>query len=94
MSDALNGVSRAPKPLVIVCTVGTGGDIQPFISVAQGLCERGHSVLLSVPKSHEDAAKASGVPFETAGTHEEFQAALNNPDLWDERKGWGSSGAA
>ena len=89
MSDALNGVSRAPKPLVIVSTTGTGGDIQPFIRVAQGLCERGHRVLLLVPKFHEEAAEASGVPYETMGTREEFQALLNNPDLWDERKGWG-----
>lgn len=89
MSDALNGVSRAPKPLVIVSTTGTGGDIQPFIRVAQGLCQRGHRVLLLVPKFHEEAAEASGVPYETMGTREEFQALLNNPDLWDERKGWG-----
>lgn len=89
MSGALNGASRAPKPLVIVSTTGTGGDIQPFIRVAQGLCERGHRVLLLVPKFHEEAAEASGVPYETMGTREEFQALLNNPDLWDERKGWG-----
>jgi len=89
LSDSLNAASREPSPLVIVSTTGTGGDIQPFIAMALGLHERGRRVVMLLPKFHEDAAKVAGVPYETFGTHEEFQAALSNPALWDERKGWG-----
>lgn len=81
--------SRRPSPLVIVSTTGTGGDIQPFITLAQGLSDLGHRVVMLVPKFQENAAKAASLPYETFGTREEFQGALNNPDLWDERKGWG-----
>ena len=88
MSDSLNAASREQSPLVIVSTTGTGGDIQPFITMALGLHEQGHRVLMLLPKFQEDAAKEAGIPYETFGTREEFQAALNNPDLWDERKGW------
>jgi rhamnosyltransferase subunit B len=88
LSDLRNASPEA-TPLVIVSTTGTGGDIQPFVILAQGLRERGHRVVLLVPAFQEAAAKASGLPYETFGTHEEFLAALNNPDLWDERKGWG-----
>jgi rhamnosyltransferase subunit B len=81
--------NQTPNPLVIVATSGTGGDIFPFITVSQGLLERGHRVLMLVPRFHEAIVLASGVPYQTFGTHDEWQALLNDPDLWDERKGWG-----
>ncbi len=89
MLDSLSAQPHPQPPLVIVCTTGTGGDIQPFIAVAQGLYARGHSVVLLVPGFQEGAAKAAELPYETFGTAEQFQAALNDPLLWDERKGWG-----
>ncbi len=81
--------NQLPNPLVIIATSGTSGDILPFITLSQGLLERGHRVLMLVPRFHEAIAQASGVPYHTLGTHEEFQALLNDPDLSDERKGWG-----
>ena len=82
-------LNRSPDPLVIVATSGTGGDIFPFITLSQGLLERGHRVLMLVPRFHEAIVLAAGVPCQTFGTHDEWQALLDNPDLWDERKGWG-----
>lgn len=84
--DIFNGTSN---PLIIVATSGTGGDISPFIMLSQGLLERGHRVLMLVPRFHEAIVLASGVPYQTFGTNDEWQALLNDPDLWDERKGWG-----
>ncbi len=90
MFDAPHGVfHRTSNPLVIIATSGTGGDILPFVTLSQGLLERGHRVLMLVPRFHEAFVQASGVPYQTFGTHEEFQALLNDPDLWDEREGWG-----
>jgi rhamnosyltransferase subunit B len=81
--------NQSPNPLVIVATSGTGGDILPFIVLSQALQERGHRILMLLPRFHESLALASGVPYQTFGTHDEWQALLNNPDLWDERKSWG-----
>lgn len=85
---ARNAIDQASSPLVIVAASGTGGDIQPFIQLSQGLAERGHRVLMLVPRFHEAAVLGSGVPCQTFGTQDEWQALLNDPDLWDERKGW------
>lgn len=82
-------LNRTPNPLVIVAASGTGGDILPFIVLSQGLLDRGHRVLMLVPRFHEAIVLASGVPCRTFGTHHEWQALLNDPELWDERKGWG-----
>lgn len=78
-----------PAPLVIVASNGTGGDMQPFIALAQALQQRGRRVLLLVPGWQEAAALASGLAYRTFGTQEEGQAMLGDPGLWDERKGWG-----
>lgn len=76
------------QPLTIIATSGTGGDIVPFVTLGRGLLERGHRVLMLVPGYHEASVKAAGVPYRTFGSRDEFQAMLDLPDLWDERKGW------
>lgn len=87
---AVHGMfSRAQDPLVIIATSGTGGDLLPFITIAQGLLARGRRVLMLVPGFQAATVHAAGLPFQTFGTHEQFQAQLSDPDLWDERKGWG-----
>ena len=86
LSSALN---QTLNPLVIIATSGTGGDIFPFITLGQGLLERGHRVLMLVPRFHEAIVLSSRVPCQTFGTHDEWQVLLDNPDLWDERKGLG-----
>ncbi len=80
---------NAVSPLIIVATSGTGGDIAPFTHLAQGLRERGHRVLMFVPKFHEALMQSEGLPYEVFGTVSEFQAVLDEPTLWDERKGFG-----
>ncbi|PIG09513.1 glycosyltransferase [Comamonas sp. 26] len=82
-------LNQAPDPLIVVATSGTGGDILPFITLGQGLMERGHRVLMLVPKFHESVVLGAGLPYRTFGTHGEWQVLLNDPDLWDERKCWG-----
>ena len=87
-ADASAG-QAATAPLVIVASSGTGGDMQPFIALAQGLQQRGRRVLLLVPGWQEAAAQASRLPYHTFGSAAEGQAMLGDPGLWDERKGWG-----
>ncbi|MGE5451094.1 MAG: nucleotide disphospho-sugar-binding domain-containing protein [Acidobacteriota bacterium] len=76
-------------PLVILATSGTAGDIRPFITLGRGLLQRGHRVMMVVPRFHEALVRASALPCQTFGTFEEWQALLDDPQLWDERKGWG-----
>lgn len=84
-----NVVMTTSKPLIIVATTGTGGDILPFVALAQKLSGRGHRVVMLVPKFHESFMESQGLEYQVFGTVSEFQSALKNPNLWHERKGFG-----
>src|SRR5690606_41070985 len=42
-------------------TLGTRGDMQPFLALSVGLKRRGHDVLMVAPAQFEEAAAAEGV---------------------------------
>jgi sterol 3beta-glucosyltransferase len=46
-----------------VLTVGSRGDVQPFVALAAGLRARGHDAVLAAPAMFGDLAAAHGVPF-------------------------------
>jgi rhamnosyltransferase subunit B len=76
-------------PRIIVATTGTGGDIVPFVTLAQELSSQGQRVTMLVPQLHEAFVKSHGLACEVFGTVEAFKAVLEDPNLWDERKGFG-----
>jgi sterol 3beta-glucosyltransferase len=47
----------------LVLTVGSRGDVQPFVALAVGLRARGHEAVLAAPAMFGDLAAAHGVPF-------------------------------
>jgi rhamnosyltransferase subunit B len=81
--------SSKKSPLIIIATAGTGGDIFPFITIARGLHQRGHRVLMVIPAFQEHTLQGTGLSYQTFGTLEEGKAVFSHPDVWDASKGWG-----
>ena len=77
------------KPRVVLLTFGTGGDVQPFVTLAAALQGRGYRTLLIVPRFHEQAVQDTGLDHIAFGSREQTQSVLDNPDLWHERRGLG-----
>jgi len=48
---------------VLVLTLGTRGDVQPFVALARGLLAAGHEVVLTAPRRYAEFVAAHGVPF-------------------------------
>ncbi|MBE1878917.1 glycosyltransferase family 1 protein [Myceligenerans sp. TRM 65318] len=48
---------------VLIMTLGTRGDVQPFVALAQGLRGAGHEPLLVAPHRFAGFAESHGVPF-------------------------------
>jgi rhamnosyltransferase subunit B len=58
-----------------------------FIAIAEELTARGRRVAMLVPRFQEACMRTTKVPYESFGTHAQGQALLDNPDVWDARKG-------
>ncbi|GAB7044665.1 glycosyltransferase [Catenuloplanes niger] len=48
---------------VLILTLGTRGDVQPFIALAHELRQRGHEAIVAAPQRFAGLAAAHGVPF-------------------------------
>lgn len=74
---------------ILVATLGSVGDLHPFLAVARALVQRGHSVLFLSSEPHRAAVEAEGVAFTSIlGAHDHDRAA-RHPDLWHPIRGFG-----
>lgn len=52
---------------IVTVTVGTRGDVQPYIAVARALMDRGHEVTIAASEEHESLVRRYGVGFRAVG---------------------------
>ncbi|KVG33601.1 glycosyltransferase [Burkholderia diffusa] len=70
---------------VIVTAIGSAGDVHPLLGVARALAMRGHDVVFCTHPPFEAAARRCGFTFVPVGTAAEYEAAMENPALWNPR---------
>lgn len=73
---------------ILLCTIGSAGDVYPFIGLGQGLRKRGSRVTLITSQFFETQARDAGLEFFGLGNAEDYQSIIQNPDLWDPEKGF------
>jgi sterol 3beta-glucosyltransferase len=71
---------------VVMTTVGTRGDVQPFVALGKGLASRGHRVVLATHVDHEGFVRGHGLDFRPIGGS--FQALVES----DLGRAWIESG--
>jgi len=54
---------------IAIATIGTQGDVQPYVSLALALQQRGYSVVLGAPSDFEDMIAAHGIEFVSLGSN-------------------------
>ncbi|MGN6528047.1 MAG: glycosyltransferase [Burkholderiaceae bacterium] len=82
---------NGPRPHVLLATVGSAGDMHPFLRLARELAARGHRVTLLAPAVHEAMARSvrsAGVAWVGLGTAERYEQLLAHPDVWHPRRGF------
>jgi rhamnosyltransferase subunit B len=67
---------------------GSSGDTNPFVGIGRELKARGHSVTVLVNGYFRQTVERAGLDFVEMGSAEQYLAMLNNPDIWDPRKGF------
>lgn len=68
----------------ILATIGSAGDLFPFLWIGRALRERGHRVDFLGPEQHAPYVEAAGLAFHGLPVD---MAVLDHPDLWHATRG-------
>ena len=72
---------------IILLTLGSAGDIHPFVGLGLALRRRGHRVVLIANPAFGPVADRVGLEVVPLCATDEDAAVLTNPDLWHPRRG-------
>jgi rhamnosyltransferase subunit B len=81
-------VSSARRLNVLLPTLGSAGDVHPFIALGRALRARGHRATLITNPFFRESIEAQGLGFLPVGTIADVQSAIADPDLWHPNKGF------
>ena len=77
----------APEPVdVVIVTIGSAGDLFPFLRIACVMRDLGHRVHFVAPTLHRPYVEQAGLAFHGLDIDE---AVLDDPDLWHAIRGFG-----
>jgi rhamnosyltransferase subunit B len=71
----------------ILVTIGSAGDVHPFVGLGLALKERGHRVSLVTGSYFEPLIRRAGLEFVELFSTDEYRSMLDDPDLWHPRRG-------
>lgn len=66
----------------LLITMGTHGDVAPYLALGQRLRARGHRVTLVANEAYQTAAAAQGCDFRTLISTSDLDRILSDPDFW------------
>jgi len=75
-------------PQYVVICVGTTGDIYPFMRIAKTMQALGRKVTFITNTYHAKLLDGCGLPFVGIGADEDYLRVVQNPDVWDQKKGF------
>ena len=83
---------RLPSPALqpahfLLVTLGSHGDVHPFVGLGRRLIQRGHRVTLATNEHFRPLAESTGLDFEPVGEEADFLALAKHPDLWHPTRG-------
>lgn len=86
MPNAAPSFMPAASPHYLVITVGSTGDLHPFVSLASQLQALGRTVTVLTHSYHAARVAAAGLRCIALGNDEDYLALLRNPDIWHPQK--------
>ena len=73
---------------MLLPTLGSSGDVHPFIALGTALRARGHRATILTNPYFQDLIEAQGLEFLPVGRIEDVDGAIADPDLWHARRGF------
>ena len=66
----------------LVLTLGSHGDVHPFVGIATALRARGHTVKFAASSYFAPLIEATGLDFVPLGKPEDFESIARDPKIW------------
>ncbi len=83
MADVVN-----PRRHVLLATIGSSGDVHPFVGLGRRLLARGHRVTLITAEYFRPLAESAGLEFAGCSAPGiDYCTVIHNPELWHPIKG-------
>ena len=80
-------MTRPAAPLVILCAVGSSGDVHPFVGLGRELVARGCRVTLLAAGYFRRLVERAGLRFVDPLPDLDFATAIADPVIWDRYRG-------
>jgi rhamnosyltransferase subunit B len=74
---------------VLLPTLGSAGDVHPFLAIGQAMQARGHDVEVLTNPVFEGMVQSAGLQFHPVGTPQHYADAIGSPKLWHPIDGLG-----
>jgi rhamnosyltransferase subunit B len=68
------------KPTILVASIGSYGDVLPFVTLGRSLLDQGFSVKVMTSGYFRDRVEALGMTCVPIGTADEYRAYISNPN--------------
>lgn len=72
---------------ILLITLGSAGDVHPFVGLGLELQQRGHAVQLATNAHFQPLIEKVGLGFVELGTERQYQELTAKPDLWHPIRG-------
>lgn len=73
---------------IVLITVGSAGDVHPFVGIGIALKERGHRVTVATNDYFEPVVREAELEFVGISPRETYLSMQSNPDIWHPLKGF------
>ena len=74
---------------VLLPTLGSAGDVHPFLAIGRAMQARGHEVEVMTNPVFADMVEQAGLAFHSVGEQQHYSDAFNSPKLWHPIDGLG-----
>jgi UDP:flavonoid glycosyltransferase YjiC (YdhE family) len=71
---------------ILVITIGSRGDVNPFLLLALKLKSAGHDVVFCASENFRNLVEGQGIKFLRHSSQQEYETVAHHPDLWHYRK--------
>jgi rhamnosyltransferase subunit B len=73
----------------LVVTLGSAGDLHPFLAIARALAHRGDDVEVMSNAPYAEAVRAEGLAFTPLCSMRDHERTASHPELWHPMRGFG-----